>query len=368
LLFAQSVALTLAKKSPLADKITGEWNALLERGFNEPTGLALIVQGAARAKLKDLRNNALAKLAALKKTNAQGAYFENASKDGYYWYSDREETTAHVLNAFLTADLKHANVSERELVSYLITQKKQQRWRSTKLSALITRAFALYAAKTGEKLSTVKVAAEVDGVRRDAEYNPKKAKAQDLQLTFKTAARDAKIKISRSGSGFFLARAEWKHYLNKPLIVPREGNFKVSRRFYAVTKNQNQFSKGEARYAFKPGDLVMTEIDLKATKGSEYLLLEDMIPAGFEPLNANELADMGALRYDNYANSPASVTRLDDRVGLAKTYIVKENFTPRSFYRAVFPGKYQTMPAQGGLMYYPETFAYSASDVVTISE
>jgi alpha-2-macroglobulin len=368
LLFAQGVAVTLAKKTPVADKIKAEWTQLLEKGFNEPAGLALIVQGAAQAKWKDLRNTALAKLVALKKSNAQGAYFEHPNKTGYYWYSDREETTAQVLNALLAADVKQANLSERELVSYLITQKKQRRWRSTKLSALITKAFAEYAAKTGEKLSTVKVAAEVDGARRDAEYNPKKPNAQDLQLTFKTNSRELKVKVNRSGSGFFLARAEWKHYLNKPLIVPREGSFKVARKFFAVNKNQNQYSKGEAKYTFKPGELVMTEIDLKADKGSEYLLLEDMIPAGFEPLNSNELADMGTLRYDNYANSPASTTRLDDRVGLAKTQIVKENFTPRSFYRAVFPGKYQTMPAQGGLMYYPETFAYSASDVVTISE
>lgn len=368
LIFAQRVAVSLAKKTPVADKIKGEWSALLEKGFNEPAGLALIVQGATEAKFKELRNDALKKLAALKKTSATGAYFEHNAKDGYYWYNDREETTAQVLNALLGAGVKQANLSERELVSYLITQKKQQRWRSTKLSALITRAFAEYAAQTGEKLSAVKVVAEVDGTRRDAEYNPKKPSARDLQLTFKTSGRDLKVKVNRSNSGFFLARAEWKHYLNKPLIVPREGNFKVARRFFAVNKNQNQYTKGDARYTFKPGELVMTEIDLKATNGSEYLLLEDMIPAGFEPLNANELAEMGNLRYDNYANSPASVTRLDDRVGLGKTQIVKENFTPRSFYRAVFPGKYQTMPAQGGLMYYPETFAYSASDVITISE
>ncbi len=62
------------------------------------------------------------------------------------------------------------------------------------------------------------------------------------------------------------------------------------------------------------------------------------------------------------------MTRLDDRVALAKTYMSKDAFVPRAFYRAVFPGKYQTMPAQGGLMYYPDTFAYSAADVITITD
>lgn len=256
----------------------------------------------------------------------------------------------------------------RDVISYLMAQKKQHRWRSTKLSALITRAFAAYALQTGEKPGKTRVTAIVDGERRDVEYEPKKTDAQALKLVFKTKGRDANVRVERSGSGYFQARAEWKHYLNKPLIVPREGNFKIARRFFAVDKTQNRYTKGEAKYAFKAGDLVMTELNLAAKKGNEYLLLEDMIPAGFEPLTANELADMGNLRYDEYANSPASVTRLDDRVALAKTYMNKDAFVPRAFYRAVFPGKYQTMPAQGGLMYYPDTFAYSAADVITISE
>jgi len=255
----------------------------------------------------------------------------------------------------------------RGIITHLMTQKKQRRWRSTKVSALVTRAFAAYAIKTGEKPNSVEVTASVDGERRDVVYNAKK-NAGGEPMVFKTRSRDAKIELTRSGKGFFIARAEWKHYLNKPLIVPREGNFKMSRRYFPVTRNGNTFNRGEARYAFKAGELVMTEVALTAEKGSEYLLVEDMMPAGFEPLNNAELATLGNLRYDNYADAPAAVERLDDRVALAKTYLSKERFAPRAFYRAVFPGKYQAMPAQGGLMYYPETYAWSASDVITISE
>lgn len=368
LIFAQGIGLGAAPKSAMKEKIRSEWSELLTRDFREPTGLAIIVEAASKAKFKDLLAESQARLTKLVKKNAQGTYFELADKKGYYWYNDREETTAQVLNALLNTKGSSKDINERDIVSYLIAQKKQRRWRSTKVSALVMRAFADYAVRTGEKLRKVRVTAEVDGERRDTSYEPKKSRAQDLLMTFKTTAREAKVKVSREGSGFFIARAEWKHYLNKPLIVPREGDFKMTRRFFAVNKYENKFSKGAPGYIFKAGDLVMTEIDLKANKGSEYLLLEDMIPAGFEPLNAAELADLGNIRYDNYMNSPSAVTRLDDRVGLAKTYMSEANFTPRSFYRAVFPGKYQVMPAQGGLMYFPETFAYSASDVVTIGD
>jgi len=363
-LFAQKIALTLKKKGPAVAAIKEQWAALLARGFVEPTGLALIVEGAHAAKFKDMEVEAMTRLSRIAKKNAQGRYFEHQDKKGYYWYNDREETTAQVLNAMLMA----GNAEQKDVIAYLISQKKQRRWRSTRLSALITRAFAEYAIQTGEKLKKVSVTAEVGGERRDVTYDPKKSKSSDLLLLFKTSARDAQIKFTRDSDGFFLARAEWKHYLNKPLIVPREGNFKMGRRFFALTKNEGRYAKGEAKYAFKAGELVMTEVDLTANKGAEYLLVEDMIPAGFEPLTHTELLTLGEFRYDNYGSSPAAVTRLDDRVALAKTYLSGDKFVPRSFYRAVFPGKYQTMPAQGGLMYYPETYAWSASDVITIGE
>lgn len=367
LVFAQLVHLQTAKKPALIEKIRSEWRDLLRRDFAEPYGLGLMIQGAAIAGFTDVKSSAIARLKQLKKNNEQGAYFEHANRHGWYWYNDREETTAQVLAALQAAG-ETDNIPERELVSYLIAQKKQRRWRSTKLSALITRAFSNYAIRSGESTGKVTVTAEVDGERRDAQFAPRKSTAADLLITFGTKSREASVRLTRSSNGFFMARAEWKHYLNKPLIIPREGNFALSRRFFGISKSENKFAKGAEKYSFKAGELVMTEVDLKAGKNSEYLLLEDMIPAGFEPLGAAELAEMGSLRYDDYANAPAAVTRLDDRVGLAKTWMSKDHFIPRAFYRAVFPGKYQTMPAQGGLMYYPETFAYSASDVITISD
>ncbi|AFM13813.1 alpha-2-macroglobulin family protein [Turneriella parva] len=365
--FTQAVLLKLQGASPADAKIRAEWNELLNSNSAEPTQLALIAETAALRKFKDVQQNALKQLTAQAKTSAQGTWFENTKQKAYYWYSDRDEITAQVLNAVVSETSGEWPQMTRGMITHLMTQKKQRRWRSTKVSALVTRAFAAYAIKTGEKPNAVEVTASVDGERRDVVYNAKKQAGLE-PMVFKTRSREAKVDISRSGKGFFIARAEWKHYLNKPLIVPREGSFRLSRRYFPVARSGNNYTRGEARYAFKAGDLVMTEVALTAAKGSEYLLVEDMIPAGFEPLNNAELSLLGNLRYDNYADAPAAVERLDDRVGLAKTYLSNERFAPRAFYRAVFPGKYQAMPAQGGLMYYPETYAWSGSDVITISE
>jgi len=367
LLFAQLVHLQLTKKSALSEKIRRQWATLLSEKLKDPYVLALMLQGAAAAGWKDTRNAAVSQLAGLKKTNEQGSYFEQENARAWYWYSDREEITAQVLLALQIAG-ENEKIAQRELISYLIAQKKQRRWRSTKLSALVVRAFAAWAVTSGERIGKVRVTAEVNGERRDVEYDPLRSTATDLLITFNPKLRDARVKLSRSNSGFFLARAEWKHYLKKPLIRPRVGNFAVSRKFFVVERNGNNYTKGAAKYNFKAGELVMTEMDLRAEKGAEYLLLEDMIPAGFEPLTETELAQLGNLRYEGYENAPAAVTRLDDRVALAKTWLAQARFVPRAFYRAVFPGKYQVMPAQGGLMYYPESFAYSAADVITISE
>lgn len=368
IIFAQSVALELIKKSApqLVEKIHSEWANLLENNFAEPAALALMLRASGHS--TSLKTKILTALAALQKQDAQGVYFENNTDNRYYWFNDREETTALVLDAALGLKKDTSKLPTREMVSFLVSRKAQKRWRSTKVSALIVRAFTHYARSSGEKLERIRVSAEVDGERRDTVFDPKKFTAKDLHLAFKTTRRESQIKVDRSGSGFFLARAEWKHYLNKPLITPRAGDFSVARKYFSLNKNGNRYTKGPARYAFKAGELLMTEISLKAHRGSEYLLVEDMIPAGFEPLSQQELANLGDIRWDNYMNSPSAVTRLDDRVALAKTYLGEDVFTPRAFYRAVFPGKYQAMPAQGGLMYYGETFAYSSSDVITITD
>ncbi|MBV6494768.1 MAG: hypothetical protein LDLANPLL_02805 [Turneriella sp.] len=369
LIFAERVAAMLPIDKKLKDKIYADWKWILSGNFNEPSALALILEGAIALSWKDIESLALKTLKKLEHTSKQGAYFERAKKDGYfYWYNDREETTAQVLNALLQLKNSENNALEEKLVQYLIAQKKEQRWRSTKLSALVTKGLASYALKTQEKLTSVKVVAEVNGVKLTKTYNPKKSTAKDLEFNFTPNSKEANLNILRTGNGFFLLRAEWKHYLNKPLASPREGKFRANRQYFSVNKNGNVYSKGKSQYTFKAGDLVMAEVSLAAPKGNEYLLLEDMIPAGFEPLNDAELVDLGSLRYDTYANMPSAVTRLDERVALAKTYLYENNFTPRAFYRAVFPGKYQAMPAQGGLMYYPETFAYSAADVITIED
>lgn len=365
-LFAQMVYLGLVQKSPVHEKIRSEWNALLDKNTADPYALALLLQGAVAAGWSKIKERSLSSLSALLKQSEQGSYFEQPQLRPWYWYSDREEITAQVLSALQAAE-RHS-IDERAIISYLIAQKKQRRWRSTKLSAHVVRGLAAWALKSGERIGKTKVTVEIDGMRRDAEYDPRKSSASDLLLAFKTNSRTATVKVSRTGSGFFLARAEWRHYLSKPLLVPREGKFSLARRFFAVERQGNSYSKGRALYNFKAGDLVMTELNLTAAKGLEYALLEDMLPAGFEPLTPVELQQLGALRYEGYANAPSATTRLDDRVALAKTALAEPSFTPRAFYRAVFPGKYQVMPAQGGLMYYPETFAYSALDVITISD
>lgn len=365
-LFAQMVYLTLVQKSPLHEKIRSEWNALLDKNSTDPYALALVLQGAAVADWKKLKERSVNSLAALAKRNEQGIYFEQPQLRPWYWYSDREEITAQVLVALQMAS-KH-NIDERAIISYLVAQKRQRRWRSTKLSAYVVRGLAAWALKSKESIAKSKVIVEIDGERRDAEYDPRKSSASELVLNFKTTSREATVKVSRTGSGFFLARAEWRHYLSKPLLAPRAGKFALARRFFAVERHGNSYSKGRAAYRFKTGDLVMTELEFTAAPGLEYALLEDMLPAGFEPLTPQELQQLGALRYEGDANQPSAITRLDDRVALAKTALLGSNFSPRAFYRAVFPGKYQVMPAQGGLMYYPESFAYSAMDAITISD
>lgn len=112
--------------------------------------------------------------------------------------------TAQVLNA-VVAETSAIAATDRGMSIHLMTQKKQRRWRSTKVSALVTRAFADYAVETGEKPNAVEVTASVDGERRDVVYNAKK-QARLEPMVFKTRSREAKVNLPAAVRAFYCAR------------------------------------------------------------------------------------------------------------------------------------------------------------------
>jgi uncharacterized protein YfaS (alpha-2-macroglobulin family) len=100
------------------------------------------------------------------------------------------------------------------------------------------------------------------------------------------------------------------------------------------------------------GDLVEVELTVESKNDYEYIMLEDMKAAGFEPVevrsgyNGNELGAYMELR--------------DERVTLFVRRLARGTHSVSYRLRAEIPGKFSALPTKAQAMYAPELKANSA--------
>ncbi|MCB1148079.1 MAG: hypothetical protein KDK38_14860, partial [Leptospiraceae bacterium] len=82
----------------------------------------------------------------------------------------------------------------------------------------------------------------------------------------------------------------------------------------------------------------------------------DNLPSGLQVLEGKESLKVSDLAY-SWRNRPAARERYDDKIAQSKTWFSENDWRAVTIMRANFPGSYSVMPAESGLMYYPETNA-----------
>ena len=101
----------------------------------------------------------------------------------------------------------------------------------------------------------------------------------------------------------------------------------------------------------KSGDLVEIELEIESKNDYEYLIFEDMKPAGFEPLevrsgyNGNEMG--------------AYVEFRDERVVFFCRALARGRHSVSYRMRGEIPGQFSALPTIGSAMYAPELKANS---------
>ena len=101
----------------------------------------------------------------------------------------------------------------------------------------------------------------------------------------------------------------------------------------------------------KSGDLVEIELEIDSKNDYEYLVFEDMKPAGFEPVD---------LRSGYTGNDlGAYVEFRDNRVVFFARTLARGKHSVSYRMRAEIPGKFNALPTRGSAMYAPELKANS---------
>ncbi len=312
----------------------------------------------------------------------QTAWLEIPRSGWWYWYGSEYEAHAYYLKLLVATEPKH-EVAPR-LVKYLLNNRKHATyWNSTRDTALVVEAFADYLTATGEGEPDVAVEVWIDGQQRKAvRISPENLFSFDNQLVLTGNALESgrhTIELRTRGS----SPLYWNGYLTNFTLeddIRAAGlELKVERRLFKLTPKLNNtevsggrgqvVNKQVADYERRPlvnladltsGDLVEVELLVESKNDYEYILLEDMKAAGFEPVelrsgyNGNELG--------------AYVEYRDDRVSLFVARLARGSHSVSYRLRAEIPGKFSALPTRASAMYAPELKANSDEIRLRISD
>ncbi|HEY1174209.1 MAG TPA: alpha-2-macroglobulin family protein [Verrucomicrobiae bacterium] len=361
-------------------------------------------------------------------TNAGVMGTAHWGEDGVWWrWSDGGvEATAWGLRALLTIDPKNKLVEP--VSNWLIKNRRGAQWSNTRDTAMVVLAMNDYLRVSGELQPELEYEITVNG-KKIAERKVSGADVFNAPSRFavpatlvKDGANDIRIKRKGEGSIYFAAEAKF-FSLEEP--IPAAGNEIFVKREYFKLVGRPTLLKGyvydkmplKDGESVKSGERIETVITVETKNNYEYLLFEDLKPAGFEAveirsgesLYARELKSAAVERKHAAAEPVASsklkvqsskaaapgiaarrpvVTRplppqnddhtgrsrwvyqelRDRKVALFIDKLPEGVWEIRYDFRAEAPGQFHALPVLGHAMYVPEIRCNGAELRVTVVE
>ncbi len=300
----------------------------------------------------------------------------------WFWYGSEFEAEAWYLK-LLSAARPGDRVASR-LVKYLLNNRKHATyWNSTRDTALCVEAFADYLKATGEMKPELAVQVKLDGkVVKEVKIDSKNLFSFDNKLVVEGKALTSgkhTLEFVKKGKGplyfnayltyFTLedpitaAGLEIKVHRNYFKLVPVEKKVKAAgSRGQAVDQKVEKFERVPLKDGdtVKSGDVVLVELTIESKNDYEYIVFEDMKPAGFEPV---------ALRSGYGGNEMGAYMELrDEKVVFFLRTLARGRHSMSYKLRAEIPGYFHALPAEGSAMYAPELRANSNEWRVTVRD
>jgi len=303
----------------------------------------------------------------------QTAYLKLPEGFWWYWYGSEFEAHAYYLKLLARTDPKGDTASR--LAKYLINNRRGGTyWTSTRDTALCIEALGEYIHASGEDRPDMTVHIAYDG----KQVREEKITAENL-FSFDNAwalpglevANGAHtVEISRTGTGPLYYNAYLTNFTLEDHITKAGLEIKVNRKVYLLTESdktvkaegasgqavdkrvekyvRTELSEGQS---VKSGDLVEVELTVDSKNDYEYIVLEDMKAAGFEPVEVRS-------GY-NGNDMHAYVEFHDERVAFFVRLLGRGTHSVSYRLRAEIPGAFSALPTRASAMYAPELRANS---------
>jgi hypothetical protein len=290
--------------------------------------------------------------------------------DGYWWYWYGSEYEAHAYYLKLLARTDPKGELAARIVKYLLNNRKHATyWNSTRDTALCIEAMADFLRASGEAEPNMTVEVYFDGkLQKAVEITPKNLFTFDNKLVFEgeeLSTGQHQVELKKKGTGPLYFNGYATNFTLEDFITKAGLEIKVNRKYYKLVKADKTIkaagSRGQAvdekveKYErqelpsgaeLKSGDLVEIELEIDSKNDYEYLVFEDMKPAGFEPVDQRSGYTGNALG--------AYVEFRDNRVVFFARALARGKHSVSYRMRAEIPGKFSALPTRASAMYAPE--------------
>jgi uncharacterized protein YfaS (alpha-2-macroglobulin family) len=304
----------------------------------------------------------------------QTAYLD-LGEGNWWWCWHGSEVEANAFYLKLLAATEPKSETSPRLVKYLLNNRKHATyWNSTRDTAYCIEAMADFIKASGENMPDMEIEVLFDGKQiRKQRITADNLFIFDNAITLKGKELGAgvhKLEFRKSGKGAIYYSAYLSYFTLEDFIEKTGLEIKVERRYYKLVRNEKKRSAADRRGqvvkqnvekydrvpiknldVLKSGDLVEVELVVESKNNYEYLVFEDMKPAGLEPCevrsgyNGNE---MGAF-----------VEFRDERVLFFARTLARGKHSVSYRMKAEIPGIFSALPTKGSAMYAPELKANS---------
>jgi uncharacterized protein YfaS (alpha-2-macroglobulin family) len=342
-------------------------------------GLACHTMGEAERRDMCLRN--LRQLLKQDDEN-QTAWLDLPQQGWWFWWDDATETQAAFLR-LLSVTEPRGETAARIAKHLLNNRRNGTYWNSTKDTAAVIEALAGFVKASGESDPRQTVELLVDGSSLSkVEITRDNLFTYNGTLILKGEALGAgehTIELRKLGTSPLYANAFLTVFTQEDNIPAAGLEVKARRKFYHLIEEKPQQqvtgSRGQvltqtgSKYRreeidsntpVKSGELIEVELSIESKNDYEYVLIEDLKPAGFEPVEVRSgWSQEGLPSYQEYR---------DEKVAFFVERLPQGNHNLRYRVKAEIPGRFSALPTRIEAMYAPELKGNSSEWKALITE
>ncbi|WP_179862150.1 Ig-like domain-containing alpha-2-macroglobulin family protein [Longibacter salinarum] len=365
--------------------LESEIDALASDPPASPEGLSFLLRALVAADhdaLSRFEPSIAERLRSMIRVEATRAYLDAPDRDDYRWiFSSDVRATAFGLSALI----EHGGgdgfqqVAQR-MVRYLMAERQNGHWASTQDNAAAVDALRAYydAFETANPdfRAEIKLAGRTV-LQESFEGRSLRAATDTVGLGAVPSGREVPVTVSKDGTGTVYYSLRLEAYTADP-VPAREQGMVVERRIQRLDDSGSPVGEwmttGEGNVSLTPGQLVRVRLRVSSPTSRNYVVVDDALPAGLEPINAafattsGEISENAETGSDRWWGSFNHTEKRDDRVLLFADYLQQGEHAYTYVARATTRGTYTHPPAEAEMMYEPETRGRTATGTLIVTE